>query len=99
MVEIPSDIDLRDRGENSTEKVTQEKREQTAMNALYTSAAHIPESPRENFMTTLLIRDMRGMSRLDAWFVYDRSVTGPCIGYPILSLQNGQRNRLGVINK
>ena len=53
MVEIPSDIDLRDRGENSTEKVTQEKREQTALSALYISAAHIPESPGEASYTLL----------------------------------------------
>ena len=38
-------------------------------------------------MTTLLIRDVRGMGRLDARFVShsagpNRSVMGPCVGYP-----------------
>ncbi|KAH9950148.1 hypothetical protein B0H21DRAFT_725032 [Amylocystis lapponica] len=46
-VDIPGHIDLRPRGEESTEKDTQEQREQAALVALYTTAAQIPESPAE----------------------------------------------------
>ena len=37
----------RPRGQESQEKVAQEEREQTALGALYMSAAHIPDSPAE----------------------------------------------------
>ncbi|KAF8075900.1 hypothetical protein FPV67DRAFT_1469704 [Lyophyllum atratum] len=47
LVEIPIDIELRQRGEGSEEKTTQETREQTALGALYMSPAHIPDSPAE----------------------------------------------------
>ncbi|KAF8628151.1 hypothetical protein AX17_006021 [Amanita inopinata Kibby_2008] len=45
-VEIPIDFEIKPRGEDSVEKVTQEQREQTALGALY-SNAHIPDSPTE----------------------------------------------------
>lgn len=47
LVEIPEDVESRPRGENSEEKVTQEQREQTALNALYMTPAQIPDTPAE----------------------------------------------------
>ncbi|KAF9242941.1 hypothetical protein BU15DRAFT_43603 [Melanogaster broomeanus] len=46
-IDIPIDIDLVQRGQQSSEKTTQEEREQTALGALYMSAAQIPDSPGE----------------------------------------------------
>jgi protein phosphatase 1 regulatory subunit 10 len=47
VIDIPADIDLRPRGEESQEKFVQEEREQTALGALYMSPMHIPDSPAE----------------------------------------------------
>ena len=47
MIEIPGDIDVTQKGKDSLEKETQEKREQTALTAMYMSTAQIPESPAE----------------------------------------------------
>ena len=48
VVEMPPDPELRPaRGSESTEKLTQEKREQTALGAVYMTANQIPESPAE----------------------------------------------------
>ncbi|GBE79086.1 hypothetical protein SCP_0202830 [Sparassis crispa] len=47
LIVIPPDIDARPKGEQSQEKVTQEQREQSALVALYMSAAQIPDSPAE----------------------------------------------------
>ncbi|KAK7051240.1 hypothetical protein VNI00_004740 [Paramarasmius palmivorus] len=46
-IEIPIDIELPPRGEGSTEKITQEEREKTALVAVYLNPAHIPDSPGE----------------------------------------------------
>lgn len=46
-IDIPDHVNSDPRGVESQEKVTQEEREQTALGALYMSAAHIPESPAE----------------------------------------------------
>ncbi|KZT12682.1 uncharacterized protein LAESUDRAFT_640450 [Laetiporus sulphureus 93-53] len=47
LIEIPSDIELRPRGEESQEKAAQEEREQSALVAIYVSPAQIPDSPAE----------------------------------------------------
>lgn len=47
MIEFPIDVEVRPRGEESQEKITQEQREQTALGALYMSSAHIPDCPSE----------------------------------------------------
>ncbi|KAJ3473772.1 hypothetical protein NLI96_g12832 [Meripilus lineatus] len=47
LIEIPGDIDVTQKGKDSLEKETQEKREQTALTAMYMSTAQIPESPAE----------------------------------------------------
>ncbi|KAI0959243.1 hypothetical protein AcW1_004123 [Taiwanofungus camphoratus] len=47
LIDIPPDIEIRTRGEDSLEKLTQEEREQSALVALYMSAATIPDSPAE----------------------------------------------------
>jgi len=46
-IAMPPEIDVRPRGEESQEKVTQEEREQGALVALYVSEAQIPASPDE----------------------------------------------------
>lgn len=52
-IDIPIDIDLAQRGLQSVEKTAQEEREQTALGALYMSAAQIPDSPAEPAATIL----------------------------------------------
>ncbi|KAH0839546.1 hypothetical protein J3R83DRAFT_432 [Lanmaoa asiatica] len=52
-IDIPIDIDLTQRGLQSVEKTAQEEREQTALGALYMSAAQIPDSPAEPAATIL----------------------------------------------
>ncbi|KAH9843789.1 uncharacterized protein C8Q71DRAFT_730057 [Rhodofomes roseus] len=47
LLEMPPEIDVRPRGEESQEKATQEEREQGALVALYVSEAQIPASPDE----------------------------------------------------
>ncbi|KAF9224415.1 hypothetical protein BS17DRAFT_779754 [Gyrodon lividus] len=51
-IDIPMDIDLTQRGQQSSERITQEEREQTALGALYMNAAQIPDSPGEPSATT-----------------------------------------------
>lgn len=46
-IDIPDTVNSDARGKESQEKITQEEREQTALGALYMSAAHIPDSPAE----------------------------------------------------
>jgi protein phosphatase 1 regulatory subunit 10 len=46
-IDIPIDIDLTQRGQQSSERTAQEEREQTALGALYMTAAQIPDSPGE----------------------------------------------------
>ena len=47
VLELPKEIYLPLRGQESQERITQEEREQTALGALYMSSAHIPDSPSE----------------------------------------------------
>lgn len=47
VLDIPPEIDLPERGTGSEEKAVQEAREQTALSALYMSAADVPDSPAE----------------------------------------------------
>ncbi|THH13327.1 hypothetical protein EW146_g6870, partial [Bondarzewia mesenterica] len=46
-VELPPDLEVRPRGEESQEKATQEQRELTALGAMYLSLQQIPDSPAE----------------------------------------------------
>lgn len=46
-LDVPQDIELRSRGEESRERLAQEEREKTALGALYMSAVQIPDSPAE----------------------------------------------------
>ncbi|KAG2150329.1 uncharacterized protein EDB93DRAFT_1084239 [Suillus bovinus] len=46
-ITLEFDLEASQRGQNSTEKTTQEEREQTALGALYMSSAQIPDSPGE----------------------------------------------------
>ncbi|KAI6099139.1 hypothetical protein F5141DRAFT_1010544 [Pisolithus sp. B1] len=50
-IDIPIDIEVPQRGQQSSEKSVQEEREQTALGALYMNAAQIPDSPGEPSMT------------------------------------------------
>ncbi|KAG9317074.1 hypothetical protein JVU11DRAFT_1261 [Chiua virens] len=52
-IDIPIDIDPTQRGLQSVERMMQEEREQTALGALYMSAAQIPDSPAEPAATIL----------------------------------------------
>ncbi|TCD69168.1 hypothetical protein EIP91_008464 [Steccherinum ochraceum] len=47
LIQIPSDLDVPERGKDSQEKDTQDLREQAALGAVYMSSLHIPESPAE----------------------------------------------------
>lgn len=46
-INIPPDIEIPVRGEESQERLAQEEREKTAIGALYMSAAQIPDTPAE----------------------------------------------------
>ncbi|KAG2114708.1 uncharacterized protein F5147DRAFT_677688 [Suillus discolor] len=54
-ITLEFDLEASQRGQNSTEKTTQEEREQTALGALYMSSAQIPDSPGEP--TTIISDD------------------------------------------
>lgn len=47
VLDIPQDIELRSRGEESQERLAQGEREKTTLGALYMSVAQIPDSPAE----------------------------------------------------
>lgn len=50
-IDIPIDIEVAQRGQQSSEKSVQEEREQTALGALYMNATQIPDSPGEPSIT------------------------------------------------
>ncbi|KAG1846942.1 hypothetical protein C8R48DRAFT_771643 [Suillus tomentosus] len=54
-INLEFDLEASQRGQNNTEKTTQEEREQTALGALYISSAQIPDSPGEP--TTIISDD------------------------------------------
>ncbi|PPQ63961.1 hypothetical protein CVT24_009084 [Panaeolus cyanescens] len=47
LLELPIDLEVKPRGTESEEKEVQERREQTALGALYMNASQIPDSPGE----------------------------------------------------
>ncbi|KAL4241493.1 hypothetical protein ABKN59_000054 [Abortiporus biennis] len=50
VIDMPTDLDISEKGKDSREKITQEAREQTALIAKYMTSAQIPDSPGEPAM-------------------------------------------------